>query len=197
MMLSKRERMLAIATAVVVTALVVNELVVKRVGARLEQVESHKQQLLAELNEAQSLLERRRLLERKWRMMLSDGLRSGAEAESRVARALDEWAGATRLTLTSLKPERVAGDKGLKEISFTVAGRGSLNAVAGFLYRVETAELPVKVRRMGLGLASESTDNMSLELVVSALYLGDAGQPSADPPPTQQQEVNDEEPSLL
>ena len=36
-------------------------------------------------------------------------------------------------------------EKGMNEITFVVAGRGTLEAVASFLYRVETAELPVKV----------------------------------------------------
>jgi hypothetical protein len=133
------------------------------------------------------------MLERKWKTMLSDGLRTDAEAESRVVRALDEWSVDTRLMLTSVKPERVAGDKGLKEMAFVVAGKGSLDAVAKFLYKVETAELPIKVKDMQLGSASESGDSMSLQLRLSALYLGAEDKSSEKPGQSGQRETNNEE----
>lgn len=160
---------------------------------QLERTESQKQELLAQLTEARSLFERRAMLERKWKTMLSDGLRNDAEAESRVARALDEWSVDTRLMLSSVKPERVAGDKGLKEMTFVVAGKGQLDAVAKFLYKVETAELPIKVKDLQLGSASEAGDSMSLQLRLSALYLGAGEKPSEKQAQSIQPETNNED----
>ncbi len=197
MVLSQRERIVALLALLVVGALVADALVVGPVLRRLRAVENHKQQLLAQLNEAQGLFERRRLMERKWKTMLSDGLQDEAEAESRLVRALDKWSQETRLALTSVKPERVASDKGLNEMTFVVAGQGGMNAVARFLWQVETAELPVKVKDMQLGLASSETgDSMSLELRLSALYLGAGHAPVEKPSRPQPQEANDEEPLL-
>jgi hypothetical protein len=196
MVLSKRERIIALVALVVVGALMSDRFVLTPALRQLERTESQKQELLAQLTEAQSLFERRGMLERKWKRMLSDGLRNDAEAESRVARALDEWSADTRLTLSSVKPERVAGDKGLKEMTFVVAGRGQLDAVAKFLYKVETAELPIKVKDLQLGSASESGDSMSLQLRLSALYLGDEGKPSDKQVQPTQPEMNNEEPLL-
>jgi hypothetical protein len=193
MALSKRERILAIVTAAVVALLALNVFVVGPVGRRLQQTENQKQELLAQINEAQSLFERRRLAERKWQGALSDELRTDASAESRVARALDEWSGSARLTLTSVRPERMTGEKGLKEIVFAVAGSGSLDAVTRFLYQVETAKLPVKVKSMTLGSGSESGDNISLQLVLSALYLGAEDKASEKPPQSKPQEVENED----
>ncbi len=172
MVLSKRERIAALVTLVVVGALLADKLALTPALKRLQQVENRKQELLAQINEAQNLFERRRLMERKWKAMLSDGLQNDAEVESRIVRALDKWSQATRLTLTSVKPERLASDKGLKEITFVVAGRGRLEAVARFLWQVETAELPVKIKDLQLGSASEVGDSLSLQLRLSALYLG-------------------------
>ena len=139
MVLSKRERMIALVTLLVVGALVLDKARPQPRLCRLQATENQKQELRAQLIEAQNLFERRGDAGAEdGRRMLSDGLRSDAEAESRVARALDDWAGDTRLTLTSVKPERVAGDKGLKEMTFVVAGKGRLDAVAQFLYKVET-----------------------------------------------------------
>ncbi|UCF17120.1 MAG: hypothetical protein JSW59_06595, partial [Phycisphaerales bacterium] len=89
------------------------------------------------------------------------------------------------MALSSIRPERVSSNKGLQEMIFTVAGRGSLESVARFLWQIETAVLPVKIKDMQLGSSSEAGDSMSLQLHLSALYLGaqqketETGQPEA------------------
>ena len=148
MVLSKRERILAIVSIMVVGLLVLSKFLIDPIAGRLKQLETRKQQLLLELNEAQNLFQRRRLLEKKWKTVLSDGLRNEVEAESRIARALDEWSRQARLTLSSVKPERVASDKEFKEMTFAVAGTGTLDAVAQFIWQIETAGLPIKVKAM-------------------------------------------------
>jgi Tfp pilus assembly protein PilO len=193
MVLSKRERIVALMAILVVGAFALDSFVLSPTLRRLQTTENQKQELLAQLNEAQSLFERRGLLEKKWKTMLSDGLGSDAEAESRVARALDEWSVDTRLTLSSVKPERGASDKGLKEMTFVVAGKGRLDAVARFLYKVETVEMPLKIKDMQLGSASEAGDSMSLQLRLSALYLGTNEKPAREQSQPRQQEANDED----
>ena len=193
MVLSRRERIVALVALVVVGALILDRFVLTPVMDGLEQSESRKQQLLAQLNEVDSLFQRKRLMERKWRTMLSDGLRSESQVESRVGWALDEWSEEARLTLTSVKPERTAGDQGMREITFVVAGRGGLDAVAWFLYQIETAELPVKVKNMQLGSTSESGDYMSLQLRLSAIYVDSEGHPTQTPSQPIQPEADDDE----
>jgi Tfp pilus assembly protein PilO len=169
--LSKRERIIVLLAAVVVGTLLADWLVFTPALAKFRETENRKQTLLAQINEAQSLFERRRLMAGKWKAIVGDGLQNDAEVESRIVRSLDKWSQEARLTLTSLKPERLASDKGLKEMTFVVVGRGRLDAMARFLWQIETAELPVKVKDMVLG-ASEADESMSLELSLSALYLG-------------------------
>jgi Tfp pilus assembly protein PilO len=111
------------------------------------------------------------------------------EAESKVGRALDKWSEEARLTLSSVKPDRVASDKGLKEMTFVVVGTGTLDAVARFLWKVETASLPIKVKDMQLGSSNESGQSMSVQLRLSALCLGAEQKPPEEKP----LEVNNEE----
>ena len=194
MVLSKRERIILIVAVAVVGVLVANLFVIGPATQRLQQTENQRLQLEAEFRAAQDLFERRRLRGPQWEAMLSHGLRSDAEAESRVARALEEWSADAGLTLSSVKPERVASDKGLKEMTFVVAGNGPLDAVAWFLYEVETAALPVKVKNMQLGSSAESGGSMSLQLRLSALYLGAEPQASEqEQQPPEQVEAYDEE----
>jgi len=191
--LSKRERIIALMAIVVVGGFFADKIIISPGLKRLTETKDQKRELLAELTDARNLFERRRLMDRKWKTMLSDGLRDDAGAESRIARALDEWSQSARLTLTSVKPDRVAGDKGLKEMVFVVAGRGQLGSVAQFLYKAETAELPVKIKDMQLGSTSESGDSMSLQLRLSALYLGAGENSSNKQAQTKQSETNNEE----
>lgn len=194
MVLSKRERMILIVAVAAVLMLIADKFVVGPIRAQREEVKARKLELKAELDKAQILFARQRLMERKWKAMLSDGLRNDTETESRIARALDGWSKDTRLTLSSVKPERVASDKGLKEMTFVVAGTGALEAVARFLWQIETAPLPIKVKDMQLGSTNESGQIMSLQLRLSALCLGTEREISEKKQgQEEQQEVNDEE----
>jgi Tfp pilus assembly protein PilO len=187
--LSKRERIILIATLVCVGLFVVNKFVVEPVQAKLDELESQRQQLMGDLNEGKLLIGNHRRMQGKWKAMLSDGLRNDAEAESRVLGALREWSGVAGLALSSIKPERISSDRGLQEMIFTVAGKGTLDSVARFLWQIETAALPVKIKDMQLGSSSESGDSMSLQLHLSALYLGTQKKQSNSGQP----EVKDEE----
>jgi hypothetical protein len=193
-MLSKRERIMAIVTIAVVGFLVLNKFLIKPIADGLEHLENTKQELLVELDEARNLFQRRRKLEKQWKTMLADGLRNEVEAESRIARALDGWARDARLTLSSTKPDRVAGDKGLTEITFAVAGSGTLSSVAQFLWQIETAALPVKIKDMQLGSSNESGQSMSLQLKLSAICVGAEQEPAEKTQPQQEvQETDNDE----
>lgn len=191
--LSKRERIIVLTTAIVVGALMIDKLIWSPLTNRLEELQGQRQQSRTQVNKAKALLQRQQQMERKYQTMLVEGLRSDAEAESRVAKALEKWAEDARLGLTSVKPDRMAGDKGLKEIVFVVAGKGSLDSVAWFLYQVETSELPLKVKYMQLGSTSESGDNMSMELRLSTLYVAAGEKSSSKQSQPKQQEKNHEE----
>jgi hypothetical protein len=191
--LSKRERIIVLVTLLAVGTLVADKFVLGPVWNGLGELKTERQKALAQVTKAKSLLQQEQQIEKK--TATSTSFHNDAEAESRVAKALDQWAGDARLTLTSVKPDRMAGgDKGLKEILFVIAGKGSLDAVAWFLYQVETSDLPVKVKHMQLGSTSEAGDNMSLELRISAVYLA-ADEKSATKPsqPRQPEKTNEEQ----
>jgi Tfp pilus assembly protein PilO len=191
--LSKRERMIVLMTIVVVGALVADRFVRAPIANRWGELTTQRQKLRSQVAAANNLFAQRQQMERKWKTLLSEGLRSGDEAESRVGKAMDKWAADARLALTSVHPDRMPGDKGLKEIIFVVAGKGSLDAVAWFLYQVETSELPIKVKYMQLGSTSESGDNMSVELRVSTLYVAADEKSSPQQPQPKKQETKNEE----
>ncbi|HSW00072.1 MAG TPA: hypothetical protein VLI39_07865 [Sedimentisphaerales bacterium] len=192
MVLSKRERMLALAMIVVVGALALNTFIVNPLSAGREATTNEKLELEAQIAEAENVFAKKTNLERRWKSLLSEDSQNTTGSESRIARALTEWSRQTRMGVTSVKPDRTDNKKGIVETTFVLAGRGSLDAVASFLYRVETSELPVKVVDLQLGSSSESGDSMSLQLRLSAISLSSASNPSEKPFENTRAEVNDE-----
>lgn len=184
--------MLAIGMIVVVSALVLNTFIINPLSASREATATEKTELEAQIADAQNVFAKKKNLERRWKSLLSEDSQGDTGSESRIARALTEWSRQTRLDVTSVKPDRTTTDKGMNETTFVLAGRGSLDAVASFLYRVETSELPVKVVDMQLGSSSESGDSMSLQLRLSAVSLSSRSKAPEKPSPKQQPEANDE-----
>jgi hypothetical protein len=192
-MLSKREQIMAIVAVAAVGFLVASKFLIGPVADRLQQLEAQKQQLRVDLDEARNLFQRRRLLQKKWKTMLADGLRNEVEAESSVARALDGWSREAKLTLSSVKPDRGTANKGLAEITFVVAGTGTLDAVAQVLWKIETAPLPVKVKDVQIGSSNESGQSMSLQLRLSAICLAAEQKPPEKQPAQEQPREADNE----
>jgi hypothetical protein len=190
--LSKRERMIVLVTLISVGALVADQLVRAPIANRLTELKGTRDKAVAEVEHAKLVIQQSALVDQK-EAKRSARLKSDAATESEVTKAMDKWSQDAGLTLTSVKPDRLAGDKGVKEIVFVVAGKGPLSAVGWFLYQVETSDLPVKVKYMQLGSASEAGESMSLELRVSALYLAADEKSSAKPTQPKPAEKNNEE----
>jgi hypothetical protein len=191
--LSKRERLIVLLTLIAVGALVADRLVRAPIANRLNELKGERDKALAAVAQANLRFQQSEQVDRE-EAKRKAGLKGDAETESEVTRAMDRWSQDARLTLTSVKPDRLAGDKGVKEIVFVVAGKGTLDAVAWFLYQVETSELPIKVKYMQLGAAGEAGDSMSLELRVSALYLAaDERLSPKQPQPRQPGNTNEEQ----
>jgi hypothetical protein len=131
------------------------------------------------MENARSLLKRRRVQGRRWQRMLDGGMKRGpAEAESQLLRSLRDWAAEARLRLSSLRPERSLEETELPEITVHAAGTGSMAAVTRLLWRVQTARIPAKIKLLQLGSRRDGTDDLSLHLKVSTLYFPAAPAPS-------------------
>ena len=172
MVFTSRERIILTATLLAFSILALDRYLATPLLDRYEQTEARRDALHAELDRADSLLKRSELLAPRWRQMLTKGLqRELAEAESQVLHALGNWAVEVGLEISSLKPERSSENTKLPEITFHVAGTGSMAAVSRFLWLVETAPIPVKLKVLQLGAQQEGTDNLTLQLRLSTLYM--------------------------
>jgi len=170
MVLSKRERYIVAVTLIAVAGLGFDRLVLTPIQERKVAMERERQRVLGGLERARALFARKKQLGPKWQQVVEAGLKSDpAEAESQVLHAVRNWSQESGLSLSSLRPEHTAQKGELREITFQASGTGPMSAVAGFLWRLETSPLPIRVNDLQLGTRKEGTDDLNLQLRVSTL----------------------------
>ena len=170
MAFSKRERFIGIATAAVVGVLALDRLAVTPLLAQRAQLE---------LDRANRVFSTSRLASRKWKELSGTSLKTDAsEAESQILNSVREWAQDAGIALSSIKPERAEKEKDWDKITFRATGTGSMNQVARFLWRLRTATMPVRITDLQIGSRKEGTDDLSLQLGISTIFLPpDANKP--------------------
>lgn len=170
--LSKRERFILIATVIVLAVLVLDRYALTPLQDQWEQVSADTQKVAQDLQNASNLFQRKTRLQRRWQEMLTGSLKKdAAAAESQVLHAMGQWSERNGLTLTSVKPEYSPQKGSLQEIGFRLTGTGTMRAAAGFMWELETSEVPLQVKEMQLSTAREGGRQMSLQLRVSTIYV--------------------------
>ena len=172
MVLSKRERLIAIVTMAVIMIFVFDRYLWTPVMEARRDVILERQNLITEMQRAERIFKQRNRVKDDWNEMKNGGLYSDASAtESGVLNAIGSWAQDSGLTLSSIKPEHEKGEGEMKEIIFNLACSGNMNSVSQFLWQVEESTLPLKIMEFQLGSREEDGREMSLQLKLSALYI--------------------------
>ncbi len=173
MVFSRRERIIIAVTIAAVCLLALDWYVLTPVWDRQQAVRAERDRLiLAKLAQDRLLKVEAPPARAKWGDMLRGGLRRDpAEAESQVLRSIRDWSADTGVRISSLRPERSTEKTELPEITVHVAGTGSMMAVSRLLWRIQTARIPIKTKMLQLGSRKDGTDDLSLHLRVSTLYL--------------------------
>jgi Tfp pilus assembly protein PilO len=171
MVLSKRERTIALATLIAVAVLALDHFALSPMLDQLAQLRADEKFYTDKLAHANSLFLHRKGTEARWNQMVADGLKSdAADTENALDHAVYEWAQASNLTLKSCTPER-AVQKDRPEVVLYVVGAGRMSAVAQFLYRAQTSKLPVKPEDVEIASRREATDDLTLSMHLSGLYF--------------------------
>jgi len=178
MVLSQRERYIAIATGIVFLLFLIYTFIFTPLMDGRNRIRSEKERLLTQLDQAQRVFDRKQQLSAQWKEMRDGGLGADPSAiESRVLSSVQHWSEACGLPISNLKPDRVRGDGELREIYFSLALTGDMEAVGRFLWEVENCELPLRIKEFQLGSRGGDGSDLSLQIKLSALYL--AGDPDA------------------
>jgi hypothetical protein len=175
MVLSKRERLILVATIAVLMIFALDRfLLTPALDARGEII-NQKRDLIREMEKASELFKQKSAVSPKWEEMINGGMNADVSStESIVLNALRTWAQNYGLTLSSIKPEREKGQGGImQEILFNVACSGNMSSVGQFLWQIENTTLPLRITEFQLGSREEDGKEMSLQMKLSALYLAE------------------------
>jgi hypothetical protein len=182
MVLSKRERIIAVVAFAAVAVLVLDHYALSPLLDASARLDEERTAAEAELGKSTTLFHRQDVMAHKWKDMVTGGLKSDpAEAEGQVLHALQGWADQARLSLASVKPERSMQGEELREITVQTSGTGSMDAVSRFLYLIDESQLPLRIKDLQLGARREGTDDLSLQVRVSTLYLAQPAKAPAAP----------------
>ena len=174
MVLSKRERRIFWTTLVVMVLLVSDRFVINPGLEALDSVSEEKQRLDAEVVARRRVLKGSTARARQWQEMIENGLLDNpSAAQSSMLHALEEWSEQSRVRLTSVTPQRSTRDRGLRDIVFTIAGKGDMASIGEFVWLIEQTSKPVKITNLTLGSTNASGRDLTLSLKLSLLYLAE------------------------
>jgi hypothetical protein len=69
------------------------------------------------------------------------------------------------------KPDRGEREKDFAKMTFRASATGTMSQIGNFLWRMNTSAVPVRVGEMTLTTHKEGTDDLTLQLSISTIYL--------------------------
>ena len=173
-MLATREKYLALIVILVMVAFMADRLILTPVLKSWRQDGTRLAELRGELVVANALADSvpgwRRESERRRELAYPSGR---GEAEDQLLKLVAARAVARRIQLKGIRPSwREHGSTGKdspSQLELSVSASGSVGAVAGLLYDLETMEGPVRVDRVRVHSRGESGRVLDLDLMLAAL----------------------------
>ena len=172
MAMTVRERNILIAAVLAVGLLIGDRYVLTPVLNARTQTRQRLDLLISEAAQSQTVLKKQNAVRGEWEDMQRAGLTDDAEKTvSDVLRFLRDSSDRHRLSLSSIQPERLQSKQGLTEIDFTFSGTGTISAVTGFLWDIESVSMPLRIKSLGLGAGDEYASKMSVQIKMSSICI--------------------------
>ena len=172
MVLSRRERFIAIATGAILGIFALDRLGVEPLLTARSELDGQIASQRSALDRAQRLFTTNRQMNQRWRQIAGTELKSSqSEAESQVIHNVHDWAQESGLALPSLKSERAEKEKDFNKLSFRAMGTGTMSQIARFLWRIQTATMPIRITELSITSRKDGTDDLSLTLGISTIQL--------------------------
>ncbi len=125
MILSQRERYIAIATGVVVVLVLLQTLAIGPYFSRRAEIAIELDAANADINKLDALFQQQRKMRKIWSELIAGGLSNTPDqAGSQLQRALVEWAQDSGVNVAESKPERENPEGKFLQISFHLTGIG-------------------------------------------------------------------------
>jgi type II secretory pathway component PulM len=170
MILTKRERYIAIASGGLIGLLLLYFVVIAPYFERRSQIALDVDAALNDRVKVDVLFRQQTSMRKVWNEMIKGGLsESQSDAVNQMHFAVNDWAGDSGVTVLKLKDERSTVDGKFVQIGFHVTGTGPMAAISNLLWRVETTAMPLRVSEIQITPLKEGVDDLQLELSLSTL----------------------------
>lgn len=170
--MSKREKLLIWAVALVVGFFVLDRLFVSPLQSRLSQLRADADTVEQQIDQDMVLINNSELIEARWAGRKNAGLtRDPASARLEVQAQLSKFAEAAGLTLNNLSAGGNLNSDPFSEIRFSLTASGELRSVARFLEQVQEASVPLAILTCDISRRDENSGRLTLRLTVSTLVL--------------------------
>ena len=170
MVISKREKYIAIGAGSAVVLLILDSFLFTPFLQRKEQLESNQQIVAQKLTDAANVMSRQRAMKKVWLQIQQGGLKSDiSSAESQAQRATLAWAQNAGIAVDSFKREQPGMQEKFQVVSFGMQGHGSTPSIAKLLWSIETATIPIRINDLRIQARKEGTDDLSVVLSISTL----------------------------
>ena len=168
---SNRERYMGIAVAAAVGLFALDRVVLTPYTDERNRLATDYASASQKLAEDRHVLQKQKQARRDWAELQSTGLQTDpSEMERQMQHWLHLWAQESGLGNLSLRTDRTAAPHGgFVQVTVHAAGTGPMAAVGKLLWRMEAAPVPVRVNDVQINPAKEGTDQLQLQLNVSAL----------------------------
>ena len=127
--------------------------------------------LQAKVQDARNAIDSSVRTGRRWKEMVQPGIKSDpAEAESQIFHAIKNWAAESDVVLTLQKSQRSAEKTRLPEIKFQEQGTGTMKSLAKLLWKIQTADLPIRVTELTVDSHKDGQDDLMFKFSLSTVY---------------------------
>lgn len=167
-----RERMLIIAVLVCLGALVFDQILVEPLIKHWSASEKRIAELKQNVEKGDQLLKRENALTTRWNAMVKESQTADVSAvEYDLLNAVNNWAGSSRLTVTSLRPRWITEEEGCKKLEIRVSSTGTMESIARFLYELEIDSQPLKVEDVELSTKDDKSTTLNCDVRLTRLVL--------------------------
>lgn len=171
MSMKPRERNIAIVAAAVLGLLALDYFIVTPFLDSRALLISQREMLESDLAKANQTILASQAVRRRWAQFKAAGLQTDASStENNLLNAMRQWSQEAKLPLASIRPDRATNENGLQEMTFQASSQGTMQAISAFVYRVETTQLPIRIREMQIAARTEAKNDLSMQMRISTLW---------------------------
>jgi hypothetical protein len=187
MIIKQREKLLTLATVLVIGLFAADKLVITPLSnawkARAERIGL----LTKQIASGQQLLGREKTIRDRWDFIRTNALSPNlSAAQNQVLKSVDRWAQDSRISFTSIKPQWKSSTEDYMTLECQADAFGSLQALARFLYEMEKAHppmnppsakdrssypLPIKIEDVQIATRDSEGQQLSLGIRFTSLVL--------------------------